>query len=122
MTNNIDEIQKLIEEKENLIKDLKIENARLKAANENLIRILRHGNKVKFGRSSEVTPPDAKQLCLLKNDEELSNTLDKEEQRITIKQHARGKKKPGIRQHIYGAHTYTVPVTLTHIRYTVPVT
>lgn len=100
MTNNIEEIQKLIEEKDRLIKEQEKKIAELKAANENLLRILRHGNKVKFGRSSEATPEDAEQLSLLNNDEELSNTLDKEEQRITIKQHARSKKKPGIRQEI----------------------
>ena len=100
MTNNIDEIQKLIEEKDRLIKEQQQKIAELKAANENLLRILRHGNKVKFGRSSEATPEDAKQLSLLGNDEELSDKLDKEEQRITIKQHTRSKKKPGIRQEI----------------------
>lgn len=100
MTNNVDEIRRLIEEKDSIIKDLEIENTRLKTANENLLRILRHGNKVKFGRTSETTPEDAKQLSLLDNDEELSHTLDKEEQKITIKQHARSKKKPGIRQEI----------------------
>lgn len=100
MTNNIDEIQKLLEEKDKLIKEQEQKIAELKAANENLIRILRHGNKVKFGRSSEATTEDAKQLCLLENDEELSNKLDREEQKLIIKQHARSKKKPGIRQEI----------------------
>jgi len=100
MTNNIDEIQKLIEEKDKLIKEQAQKIAQLKAANENLIRILRHGNKVKFGKSSEATPKDAMQLCILKNDEELSNQLDKEESKVVIKQHSRTKKKPGIRQEI----------------------
>ncbi len=100
MTNNIDEIRKLLEEKGRLIKEQEQKMTELKVANENLLRILRHGNKVKFGRSSEVTPEDAKQLSHLENDDELSNKLDKEEQRITIEQHARSKKKPGIRQEI----------------------
>ena len=100
MTNNIDEIQKLIEEKDRLIKEQEKKIAELRAANENLLRILRHGNKVKFGRSSEATPEDARQLCILGNDEELSIKLDREEQKITINQHARSKKKPGIRQEI----------------------
>ena len=71
----MDEIQKILEEKDRLIKEQEQKIAELKAANENLLRILRHGNKVKFGRSSEVTQQDAKQLCLLENDEELSEQL-----------------------------------------------
>lgn len=100
MTNNIDEIQKILEEKDRIIKEQEQKIAKLKADNENLLRIIRHGNKVKFGRSSEATPHDARQLCLLNNEEELSEKLDKEEEKIVIKQHSRNKKKPGIRQEI----------------------
>jgi len=97
---NIDEIKKIIEEKDKLIEKQIQEIAELKAANENLLRILRHGHKVKFGRSSEVTPEDTKQICLLENEDELFDQLDKEEEKITIKQYTRNKKKPGIRQEI----------------------
>ena len=51
MTNKIDEIQKIIEEKDRLIKEQEQKIAQLKAANENLLRILRHGNKVKMQSS-----------------------------------------------------------------------
>lgn len=95
--NIISEKDNIISKKDDIISEKNEVIRRQQIQIENMTQALLHARKKMFGRSSEAST-GYEQLCLFEKTTELAKALLKEQETITVREHKRTPRKPGIRR------------------------